>query len=246
MTDRPMIGITTRAILVRAGQKERPGDSVPRGYVRGVEESGGIPILLPTVDPSLAPRILDRIDGLILAGGEDVHPRLYGEEPVVEIDAVDERRDHFEIALVRAARERDLPTFGVCRGIQVMNVALGGTLYQDIPSATGSRTSHTQKSVEDCLWHRIEVERGSLLSRLVGEGEVSTNSFHHQALKSIGAGLRVVAKSLSDGLVEGVEDPSRRWFLGVQWHPEISFVQGDPPSRRLFEGIVGAAAGADR
>jgi len=245
MSHKPVIGITTRRIVSRSGQKERPGELVPRGYVAGVAESGGLPIGLPTIDPAEAPSFLDLVDGLLLSGGEDVHPALFGEEPHERIDEVDERRDRFEIALAREAHARNLPTFGICRGVQLMNVAFGGTLHQDIPSQLKTGLAHTQRSVEDILWHTVEVAEGSVLARIVGAGALRTNSFHHQACRAVAPGFRVTAQA-TDGVVEGIEDPSREFFLGVQWHPEIGFVQGDAACRALFAAFVAAAGGAGR
>lgn len=242
MPDRPWIGVTTRFLLFSSGAKMRPAEMVPRGYLMELERAGALAVLLPTLDSADAAEAhLDRLDGLLLSGGEDIHPRFYGEEPLAALDSVDERRDRFEMALVRGAHRRDLPVFGVCRGIQVMNVALGGDLFQDIPSQTGSRYGHTQKSSDDILWHRLQVAPESLLHRILGRTEVAVNSFHHQACRRIGEGLAVTAKTVADDIVEGLEDPGRRFFLGVQWHPEISAPAGDVASRSLFEAFVEAA-----
>jgi len=238
---RPLIGLTSWTRRVRSGAKDRFNEAVPRGYTEGVEEASGLPVLLPnSEDPSLAASYVDRIDGLLLTGGDDVHPALFGETPNPKIDLVDERRDRFEIALLRAARERGMPVFGICRGIQLMNVALGGDLYQDLPSQRESAIGHAQKTLREGPWHEIEVRPGTRLAEVLGETRTAVNSYHHQACRGVAPGLLVTATT-PDGVIEAVEDPAHPFFLAVQWHPEVLEGGNAVSSRRLFAAFVAAA-----
>ncbi len=238
---RPLIGLTSWTRAIRSGLKERLNEAVPRGYVEGVEGASGLPVVLPNSgDPSHAPSYLDRIDGLLLTGGDDVHPRLYGEAPHPRLDLVDERRDRFEIALLRAARERGMPVLGICRGIQVMNVALGGDLYQDLPSQADGAVGHAQRTLDEGPWHDVEVRRGTRLLEILGEARTAVNSYHHQACRRVAEGLSVTANA-PDGVVEAVEDPEHPFFLGVQWHPEVLEGGAAATSKRLFAAFVAAA-----
>jgi putative glutamine amidotransferase len=169
-----------------------------------------------------------------------VHPRFFGEAPHPKIDLVDERRDQFEIALVHAARARDLPVLGVCRGVQLMNVALGGDLYQDIASQVDRALGHTQRTLGDGPWHDVELRPGTRLCGILGAPTAAVNSYHHQACRRVAPRL-VVAATAADGVVEGLEDPHASFFLGVQWHPEVLEGGLDPTSRRLFSAFVEAA-----
>jgi putative glutamine amidotransferase len=238
---RPLIGMSARTRMVRSNQKERLNEAVPRGYVEGVEGASGLAVVLPNSgDTANAVSYLERIDGLLLTGGEDVHPRLFGEPPHPLLDVVDERRDRFEIALLRAARERLMPVFGVCRGIQVMNVALGGDLYQDLPSQAVSEVGHAQKTLEEGPWHEVEVRRGTRLAAILGETRTAVNSYHHQACRRVAEGLSVTATA-PDGVVEAFEDPNHPFFLAVQWHPEVLEGGAALTSKRLFAAFVAAA-----
>jgi putative glutamine amidotransferase len=239
--DRPLVGLTSWTRRVRSGVKDRFNEAVPRGYTEGVEAAHGLPVVLPNSgDPSLAKDYVALVDGLLLTGGDDVHPRYYGESPHPRIDLVDERRDAFEIALLRAARERGMPVFGICRGIQIMNVALGGDLFQDLPSQAESTVGHAQKTLGEGAWHEIEVRPGTRLADVLGEAKVAVNSYHHQACRRVAPGLSVTATT-PDGIVEAVEDPGHPFFLAVQWHPEVLEGGMARSSRRLFAGFVAAA-----
>jgi gamma-glutamyl-gamma-aminobutyrate hydrolase PuuD len=238
---RPLIGLSSWTRRVRSGVKDRFNESVPRGYTEGVEGASGLPVLLPNSDdPALAPEYVARVDGLLLTGGDDVHPRFYGETPHPRIDLVDERRDAFEIALLRAARERGMPVFGICRGIQIINVALGGALYQDVPSQAESAVGHAQKTLREGSWHEIEIRPGTRLLEVLGETRTAVNSYHHQACRRVAPGLSVTATT-SDGLVEALEDPGHPFFLAVQWHPEVLEGGKAASSKRLFAAFVAAA-----
>jgi putative glutamine amidotransferase len=206
-------------------------------YVRALTRAGLVPVLVPPVlDPAAAPAILDAVTGLVLTGGEDVHPASYGETPHARLEETDQARDALEIALFRAARERHLPVLAICRGIQLVNVALGGTLYQDLPSQCPSPIDHADPNGR----HALRVESGSLLHRVVGDPR-SVNSRHHQAVRRLAPELRAVAWA-EDDVIEGVEpaDADAGWLLGVQWHPE------DEVETELFGGFARGFAAAGR
>jgi putative glutamine amidotransferase len=199
------------------------------------------------VDPSMAAgEVIDGIDGLLLTGGEDLAPARYGEAPHPSVVDVDPARDEFEIALVGEARRRNLPIFAICRGIQVLNVACGGTLVQDIPSEVPGALEHRwtvppHKPYD--LAHEVWIDKDTLLARLLRErlsdsDACEANSRHHQAVKKVAAGFRVSATA-PDGVIEAIEDPSARFCLGVQWHPENFWRTGE--FRPLFEGFLEAS-----
>jgi len=199
------------------------------------------------VDASMAvTAALDGVDGLLLTGGEDVAPARYGETPHETVVDAEPARDEFEIGVARAARERQLPIFAICRGIQLLNVAFGGTLVQDIPSQIPGALQHSLKVPPNepyTLAHEVWVEQGTVLSRLMGErltdAEVcDVNSRHHQAVKDVAQGFKVVATA-PDGVIEAIEDPAARFCVGVQWHPENFWRTGE--FRPLFEGFIDAA-----
>lgn len=216
-------------------------------YKQAVQHAGGeVRILEHDRDVTTA---LDGADGLLLTGGDDVAPARYGEPRHPSVVEVAPERDAFEIALVAEARRRDMPIFAICRGIQVLNVACGGTLVQDIPSQIVTALNHTFKVPPHTSFeyaHEVWLENDSLLGRLMNErlagaDSVSVNSRHHQAIKELAPGFRVVATA-PDGIVEAVEDPSQRFCLGVQWHPENFWRTGE--FRPLFEGFLDAATKA--
>jgi gamma-glutamyl-gamma-aminobutyrate hydrolase PuuD len=213
-------------------------------YRQSVLHVGGeVRILDPSMGVDAA---LEGIDGLLLTGGEDVDPQRYGETPHATVTDVEHARDEFEIALVTAARERQLPLFAICRGIQLLNVACGGTLVQDIASQLPGALPHSLTVPPNqpyTLAHEVWVEKDSLLSNLMGErleGEsCDVNSRHHQAVNHVAPGFKVSATA-PDGVIEAIEDPSAKFCLGVQWHPENFFRTGE--FRPLFEGFLEAAA----
>jgi len=232
---RPLIGITAAYDDRRAGFH-----SFRQDYIRAVELGGGLPVVVaPLRDPKGAARMLERLDGLVLSGGSDVDPALYGQAPHPKLGKVIRERDDFELALTRAALERDLPTLAICRGHQVLNVATGGTLVQDIPSIVERGGDHDARSERWERTHDVRIEPGSRLHRILGRDRVDVNSFHHQALDELGQGLVVSARSSVDGIIEGVELPGRRFVLGVQWHPESFWNQVES-----FQGLFAALAEA--
>ncbi len=240
----PVIGLTSRTLPFPANRKQRPTETVTRTYVEAIERAGGLSMMIPNLDASRAPDYLDRVDALLLTGGDDPDPALFGEEPHPNIELVDSRRDLFEIALVRGAVDRGLPVFGICRGAQLLNIALGGDIYQDIAAQTDSSLQHTQRRLDDGPWHEIDVEPNSRLGALLKDSlsgqSMRVNSFHHQACRRAGEGLSVCARA-RDGLPEALEKRDHRFFLGVQWHPEL----GGSGSDALFSAFIEAAREGD-
>jgi putative glutamine amidotransferase len=236
VTFRPLIGITVGPDRIRTGFV-----SVRSDYVKAVEAAGGMPLLLAPMSPKDTGPLLERLDGIVLSGGEDVDPEWYGQALHPTVTEVTPERDHFEIALAREALSRDRPLLAICRGQQVLNVATGGTLIQDVPSIVSGAVDHDPKRERWELAHHVRVLPGSRLRRILGEDEVAVNSFHHQVVQDLGAGLVASAWSIGDELVEGVEAPDRRFVVGVQWHPE-SLWDRRPSFQSLFEALVSASA----
>jgi putative glutamine amidotransferase len=219
---------------------ERTG--VNAAYVRSMLAAGGVPIILsPLLGPSYAMRALDGVDGLLLTGGEDIHPAWYGAEPSPRLYPPSHERDLYELALFAAARQRELPILGICRGIQLVNVALGGTLFQDLPSERPGPVAHDPGGARDARTHEIRLEEGSRAARALGRTALSVNSFHHQAVDRLAGGL-IASGWSADGLIEAAESPAEApWLLAVQWHPEEMHAEGTAPERGLFRALVQAA-----
>ena len=242
----PIIGVTATLKEDVDGIAERPLGKFVRAdldYVDGVAQAGGVPVVLPPVgERRTAEAVVEALDGLLLSGGSDLDPRLYGEEPGPELGPTIPERDAFEIALLELALRRGIPVFGICRGLQVMNVVMGGTLYQDLPSQLGGGLlKHRQDTPKWQPTHEVEVFEGSYLAGVAGGEPLKVNSYHHQGIKDLADGLVVSARS-SDGVVEGIEgrDLSERWLVGVQWHAEAMRGAGRE-QRSLFEAHVAAA-----
>lgn len=237
----PIIGITAgRHVARRTG---RVYTQLPLSYSLAIEAAGGLPLLIPTLaDESTLAHIFEGLDGIMFPGGVDVDPARYGEAAHPTVD-IDEALDGPELFLARLAVERELTTLGVCRGQQLLNVALGGTLYQDLPSA-GLPHVQSQPGVRDELAHPIEVEAGSRLAAVFGSTRFEVNSFHHQGIRVLGRGLRPVAWA-PDGVIEGVESVEHPWLLAAQFHPE-DMVAISEPCRRLFAAFVAACAERSR
>ncbi|MGX8702738.1 gamma-glutamyl-gamma-aminobutyrate hydrolase family protein [Caproiciproducens sp.] len=210
-------------------------------YLRAVEEAGGVPLVLPLAGGEEDVAALSGLcDGFLFTGGPDVHPSLFGEETLRFCGPIDSRRDKFEILLLNRAVKLDKPMLGICRGIQLMNAALGGSLYQDIPAQVrGLPVAHNQKPPYDVAVHSIVIEKESPLCAILHKTEMTVNSMHHQAIKDLAPPLRCAASS-ADGLAECVWMPGKRFFLGVQWHPE--YLPG-PESGNLFRAFLSAAKG---
>jgi len=240
----PLIGITTRPRLVHASAGDLWADTVSHTYRDGVTRAGGIPVLLAPIEDDAVPTLLNRIDGLLLTGGGDVDPTLYGSEPTQDMYGIDPKRDRFEMALARGAHERKMPVLAICRGIQILNVALGGTLIEDIPSEIGSQ-DHAEIGDRVYVGHqKVRIDDTCGLAALVGSSELDVNSIHHQALREVAPGIHPVAWA-EDGVVEAIEADDADWpLIGVQWHPEYLGAAGDDPSHRLFQAFVDNAAAA--
>ncbi len=232
---RPLIGIT--------GNFGDRGCELSEGYWLSVERAGGIPVALPpTADPQTLLPLLDRLDGILLSGGGDVNPLFTDEDPVPALRSVNPRRDATELLLTKLAYDRQIPLFGICRGCQVLAIALGGSIHQDIATAMPAAPliKHSQDMPRGVASHRVKVEKESLLHELLGEN-VFVNSFHHQAVNEPGEKLRIAATA-SDGVVEAIESNEGKSILGVQWHPECFILEGDESMMPLFRHFVEDAA----
>jgi putative glutamine amidotransferase len=244
----PIIGITATLKEDVDAVAERPLGRFVRAdldYVEGVAGAGGVPVVLPPVgDESAAEALIRSLDGLLLSGGSDLDPDYYGEEPVPELGVTLPERDAFEMALIGLALRRGMPVFGICRGMQVLNVALGGTLYQDLPSQWNrDLLKHRQDTPKWQPTHEVRVSEGSYIAEVMGRRSAKVNSYHHQGIRDLADGLVVTGRS-TDGVIEAVEaeDLSARWLLGVQWHAEAMRGAG-PQQESLFEAHVSAAEG---
>jgi len=228
---RPVVGITTYVVPARFGVWDIESALVPYDYVRAVEQAGARALLVPPSTDGIA-EVIDAVDGLIFSGGSDLDPELYGQEAHPETTGIVAGRDAAEVALLRAALDRDLPVLAICRGSQVLNVALGGDLVQHVPDVVGhDRHRETAGVFAD---HDVAVEAGTRLASVIGD-RIPVKSHHHQGFGRLGTGLRAAARD-EDGLVEALEAPSRRFTVGVLWHPEAG------EDARLFEELVAQAA----
>lgn len=239
----PVIGVTPD---FNAGDRKDMGGREPtyflRGrYIRAIEELGGTPLILPLVAAQAARRrLLDRVDGLLLTGsGPDLPPRLYGERQRYPFPLISERRADFELELVHQARARDLPLLGICGGMQTVNVACGGSLFQDIPSQVRQALEHRQKTKATRLSHAVAISPKSLLKKIVRQTTLMVNSSHHQSVKTVAPSLKATAVA-PDGIIEAIESPAHRFLLAIQWHPEFLF-ERHTAHRRLFEALLRAA-----
>jgi len=227
---RPVIGITAYAQDAKWGVWHVPAVLIPLSYVDAVEGAGGRAVLIPPTEVGIE-ETLDALDGVVFSGGADVDPSRYGAEPHPETDTPQTRRDAGELALLQAALARDVPVLAICRGFQLLNVARGGDLIQHLPEKVGHDV-HKQVPGE-FVEHPVEIKGGSRLASIVGESSDVT-SHHHQALGRVGDGLVETAWA-ADGTLEAIEDPSRRFTVGVQWHPEAG------EDAALFEALVAEA-----
>jgi putative glutamine amidotransferase len=203
-------------------------------YPQAIRSAGAVPVVIPPLDLDSIEPLLDGLCGLCLSGGPDLHPSIYGAEPHPLLGPTEPHLDVFEVALVRAAEAREMPVLAICRGLQVLNVARGGTLVQDLPSERPSDVMHRQADVGWVATHAVRLQASSLVAGYVGETEIRVNSFHHQAVDRLGAGLRVTATA-PDGTVEAIEGAG--FVIGVQWHAET--LAAHLP---LFEALVAAAS----
>ena len=230
----PVIGVCAVRERARWAFWDQTAHLVADTYVRAIHETGALAVLLP-VGERPSTELLDRVDGLLAIGGADLDPASYGAEPSSDIEASYPERDAFEVGLIRAALERELPFLGICRGIQVLNVALGGTLIQHLDGTDGINPHRRVVGTFEGVDNVIELDPSSLVARAVGETLHSVPCHHHQAVGELGASLRVTGRAQIDGVVEAIEHTEVPWALGVQWHPEAT------EKRQLFGAFAQAA-----
>ncbi len=235
---RPVIGVMP--------QYDAPEDriAISANYFRALRDAGALPVLLPLQSETEDVReLLERVDGVLYPGGPDVSPLRFGEETIPECGIVLPERDRVELEAVPFLIERDLPVLGICRGIQSLNIGLGGDLYQDIPAQYvrpqgAPRVGHSQKPAGTVVTHTVRVEKGTLLYEITGKERIEVNSLHHQAVRRLAPGICCAGTS-PDGLIEAVYRPKSRFFLGVQWHPEYLYPHNED-AKKLFEAFVRA------
>jgi putative glutamine amidotransferase len=232
-----LVAVTATTEIIRGAQRVR----VNRAYTDALARAGLVPLIVPPLAASAASTVLDGVAGLVVTGGEDVAPSRYGAAPHPSVE-LHEGRDESEIALILEARRRRLPTLAICRGIQVANVALGGSLVQDIPSQCPGALNHDPGGNRDARVHEVSVDPTSRLARALGAECLTTNSFHHQALARVSKDLRVTARA-SDGVIEGAESVDDEWWmLAVQWHPEELMDTPEPWDRNIFSAFARAVS----
>ena len=208
-------------------------------YLGGVETAGGLPVLLPlSREEGQWEEYLSHFDGFVFTGGQDIDPALFGQEKIPECGYQAPLRDNQELYMLRRLLELDKPVLGICRGIQAINVAAGGTLYQDLPAQRPSPVIHRQSKPYDLPHHQVEILPGTRLHEIIGHRRLSVNSMHHQAVLDVAPGF-VVSALAEDGVIEAIEQPEKRFFLGVQWHPEHMW-QGYPSGRAIWAAFVDA------
>lgn len=239
---KPVIGITPSPSTLERSHGVFNLFGIADTYTTAIEAAGGIPVVLPPQEGN-ASRLSELVDGLLFSGGGDIDPAEYGDESVHhQTYGIHPGRDALEFGLLREAVDQGIPTLCICRGIQVLNVLLGGTLYQDIADQYNSKLQHQQQRdsiAKEEPGHTVDVEPESLLAAVYESTAIDVNSFHHQGIKEIGDGLRATATA-SDGIIEGLELPDHPWLLGVQWHPEMMFVV-HTEHLKPFQGLVKAA-----
>jgi len=229
--NKPLIGIGSDLHLT-PGKRDRA--FAYTSYIESLRRAGAVPVIIPP-QPENAADVVAGLDGLLLAGGDDCDPAVYGEERHATCEPMDVRRQDNDLALARAAREHGVPTLGICLGMQVMNVAAGGTLIQDIASQFETEVEHVSDP-EDRARHDVMIDGGTKLAAIVGaRAEMNVNSSHHQAIRKVGDGLRAAAHA-PDGIVEGLEDPSLPFYVGVQWHPED--MSGEDSAASIFGAFI--------
>ena len=232
-------GYQTSPIIGLTGNFRDSDCTLAEGYYQSILKAGGTPLIIPCYDDIHALiNTLDHLDGLLLTGGADINPLYLGEEPIKELHSINPRRDRQELLLTKLAADRQIPILGICRGIQTMNAAFGGTLYQDIHmQMEGTRIKHDQDLERSYASHTVAIEPDSLLHQLFGTDTIAVNSFHHQAVKEVATGFRVCARSI-DGVIEAMESTEYKSMLGVQWHPECFILRGDECMMPLFHWLI--------
>jgi putative glutamine amidotransferase len=231
---KPVIGLTT----FYENKPRRNQTSVSNNYINSVIKAGGLPIMIPIINDDMdINKYIDMFDGIIFTGGEDVSPILYGENPLKQVTYISTDRDTHEIAMFKKAYEKNVPILGICRGIQLMNVALGGTLYQDIDAQIEGALGHgPMENPVNELYHSVNIQKNSILYNIFQTEDLTVNSFHHQSIKDLGTDLRVTALS-AEGIIEGVESCQKDFVVGVQWHPE-DLTSRYPLFLKLFQKFI--------
>jgi putative glutamine amidotransferase len=242
-SSRPLIGITCSRMIGGAWSvysRSHFMDYTFSAYSRAVLACNGSPVLIPAAqNPDSLKTILGRLQGLILSGGPDVHPRYYHEPPSPQLGDIDETLDKMELEAARLANNIDLPILAICRGIQILNVALGGSLYQDILSQAKTNIHHAPNADKKTHTHEVIIEPDTRLSQILNRNKIWVNSKHHQAVKDLAPSLKLAARA-DDGIIEAVENYSKRFMLGVQWHPEGTW-EDDACAKQLFDAFIQAA-----
>ena len=235
---RQLIGLTTyrRSLTTTIGQ--RIHHALYECYAEAVIAAGGVPVLLPPTEIFSLDEMLSHLKGVVLVGGGDLDPAMYGETPHPTVERVDPIRDRFEIEVAKWALQHDLPLLGICRGMQILNVAAGGSLIQDIPSQRVTPLQHRQADAIDHPAHIVRIEPDSRLARVLGCTEMHVNTGHHQAVDRVAPEFRATAFA-EDGIIEGIESENKSWVIGVQWHPEMMFNKY-PLQLRLFLSLLEA------
>jgi len=236
---KPKIGITLSA-TDRFNEWRWPSrhgfDYLKRDYHKAVINAAGIPVLLANIPKFIAiEEYVDLIDGLLVSGGEDLHPKYFGQKPHKSITLSAAERDEFEIKIIKLALKKNIPVFGICRGFQVINIAMGGTIFQDLSCAPFKTLNHADPREIGNVFHKVKIEKNSLLFEVIGKEYIEVNSSHHQIIDKIGKKLKETAYS-SDGVIEGLEGPDFRFLLAVQWHPEM--IPNRFHSKRLFNIFI--------
>lgn len=246
--NKPIIGVTPD---FNAGNRKDMGGKEPTyflraRYMKAIEDAGGIPVVLPLLSNKDAWRqVVAHVHGLLITGsGSDLAPELYGERQRHKFARMSRERATMELGIAKAAYRADVPTLGICGGMQSINVALGGTLYQDIPAQLKTSIDHLPAYSATKITHAIQIAPGSLLRRIAGKARMDVNSSHHQSVKKVASNLAQTAVA-PDGVIEAIEAPDRAFILGVQWHPEFLYDR-DPIQRRLFQALVKAGKNFSR
>lgn len=237
---RPLVGITPD--VTASPRAREPLIIIQERYGRAVEAAGAVPLILPVLPSSSSMRaMIDNLDGLVVSGGNfDIHPKYYGEEPINALGEIKQERTDFELGLIALALKLDLPLLGICGGAQAINVALGGSLYQDIDAQRPERIEHQRSELKDRGGHEVAIREKTKLRKIVGQPTLEVNTTHHQAVKAPGKNI-IVNATAEDGVVEGIESAAHRFVIGVQWHPEF-LVQRDAAQRKIFASFVRACA----
>lgn len=216
-----VIGIVASSIRIKEGITLGSDRTyITTDYISAVKNAGGIPFIIPLVeDEACINKLVTMCDGIILSGGDDINSLIYGEEPTILQGMITDERDKVDIMIIKEALKQDKSIFGICRGMQMLNVYFGGSLYQDFSLCEGAYIGHFQKSYKEIGTHTINIDKGSIIYESLGE-KILVNSFHHQCIKKLGDGIKVVARA-TDGVIEGIEVENNKKVFGVQWHPEM-------------------------